>query len=250
MTLRKVTTGEPFRPTASTWNAFIDAAILAKQRGDARGLSISAGGETPNNTVLVKNNTGGDLSVLSVGGIDSPIISPTDNEGEFKVRSGWNIISPTNTHFGKLVVLAESIPAGEMGLAFVAGVVPVQVNRGNTVFDRADVNTASTATMSGHLAGTAQILWAEGTGTDAWCAVLLGQRQNVDVLGKANEDIQPNSTGAISVWRSGLDTGYDLEGVHLDWMHSSQQVSTGKEVIARYYPSENRWRIVHAECES
>jgi hypothetical protein len=249
--LAKVSSGSPFQPTASAWNEFIDAAKFAKMRGDARGLNLqSAGRENPSNTVLVKNNTGSELSPLAIVAPSSPIILPSENATEFTVRSGWNVAAPTSSDFGKFFILAESIPSGEVGLAWSGGIVPCKIQVDHASMPRADVDASSSLKLLANYHGSAQILWKEsGTGSSLWAVVRMGQPVNVSVAGKANADVEPDSTGAMSVWASGSDTGHDIEGIHLDWMHGEQKISSGKEVISSYFPNENRWRFTHAECE-
>ena len=249
--LAKVSSGAPFAPTAAAWNSFIDAAKLAKMRGDARGLNLqSAGRESPSNTILVRNNSDSELPALAIACVSGPIILPSENATEFTVRSGWTVAAPTSSDFGNFVVLAESVPAGELGLAWSGGIVPCKLQVDHASMTRADIDAGNTTKLLANYHGSAQILWKEsGTGSSLWAAVRMGQPQSVMLAGKANSDITTGSTGAMSVYDSGVDTGYDLEGIHLDWMHGGQQISSGKEVIASYFPLENRWRFTHAECE-
>lgn len=68
-------------------------------------------------------------------------------------------------------------------------------------------------------------------------------------IGKADADIAADGTGTISIWRDGADTGDNIEDVELDWMHGGTKVSLGKEVLIAYFPKEQKWRIIGAECE-
>lgn len=249
MALRKVTTGEPVQIKATTWNAFVDAAIYTKQQQRAGGVPIASGTEYPATTVLVRNNTGSDLSAYAVVGISGPIILPSDNEDEFKQRSGWTVVTPTADHVGSFLVTAESIPAGEMGIAYSGGVVPVLCQVDNTHMDRADVNAGNSSKLIAGFHGAAQILWKAGTGTSVWTAIRMGNPTTTSVVGTANGTIVAGGIGQITVFRNGVSTGYVLEGVHLDWMHGSEDISSGKEVMATYFPYEKRWRITGAECE-
>ena len=53
-------------------------------------------------------------------GIDSPVISPTDNETEFKNTVALSCVAPTSSHAGKFVVLLEPLADGRMGKAYTA----------------------------------------------------------------------------------------------------------------------------------
>lgn len=248
--LRKVSAGEAFNPSATTWNAFVDAAVYAKSQRKGRTQIVTSGIEWPATTVLVQNNTGSDLDALSVGGIDSPIITPTDNEDEFKTRIGWNIETPAAVHFGNFVVLAEAIPDGELGLAYAGGMCPVMITTEYDDFGRADINAGSTVKLLAGLHGSAQIVWKEaGTGTDLLAVIKFDTPREVSVLGVTNEAITADDSGGVSVWIGGSDTGYDLDVCYLDWMHGGEAISSGKEVIVKYFPLDFKWRIIHAECE-
>jgi hypothetical protein len=250
MSLKKVTTGQPISIKATTWNSFIDAALYAKQQQRAGGVPVNAGTETPATTVLVKNNTGAELLAYEVVGITGPIISAADNETEFTTRSGWNVGLPASSHFGKFLVTAESIPDGEMGLAFAGGVVPVKCDIDNQHMDRADVVAGNKTKLQASFHGSSQIIWkASDTGTAVWCAVRIGTPTTASVTGKANTTFTADGVGQVEVFRQGVTTGYMLENVYLDWMHGEQQVTSGKEVIATYFPYEQRWRLTGAECE-
>ncbi len=83
MTLAHVQRGQPLRIGASDWNAMVDAARAHMQEQLSRdaGPATTRGGDT--GMVLVRNNSGADRDRFAVLGIDSPIISPTDNADEF-----------------------------------------------------------------------------------------------------------------------------------------------------------------------
>ena len=248
--MRKVSRGEPLRIPAETFNAFVDAAEYAKNkkvssRSTAYGKEID-----PANTAYVKNQSGSDLSALSIAGIDSPIITPTSNADEFNTRSGWNVVTPTSSHFGKFVVLAEAIPAGEIGLAYISGYAPVTLNVDYANFDRADVSAGTSTKLEASWHGSAKIVWKEsGTGTAIRAVIQFDTPREVSLLGVTNSEITVDSSGGVSVWVNGSDTGFDLATCHLDWMHGSQNISSGKEVIVKYFPRDAKWRIIHAECE-
>lgn len=73
--------------------------------------------------------------------------------------------------------------------------------------------------------------------------------QNVRI-GKADADITVDGSGAVSIWNGSplADSGTNITA-HLDWMHGSEKVSSGKEVAIMYFADEDKWRIIGAECE-
>jgi hypothetical protein len=127
--------------------------------------------------VLVRNDTEAPQSQFAVLGISAPVVTPADNELEFKGRVALSCVVPTGDHSGRFVVLYEPIPAGEMGRAYAAGVCPVRVTVTSADADkrRADVSTGQTATLSLSDSGSAAILWREDAwGNEAWAVVRLG----------------------------------------------------------------------------
>lgn len=74
-------------------------------------------------------------------------------------------------------------------------------------------------------------------------------------IGKADSDITAGSTGTVSLWQKNPSTGTledtgDNVTAYLDWMHGSEDVSSGKQVvIARFGEYGGIWRIIGAECE-
>jgi len=76
---------------------------------------------------------------------------------------------------------------------------------------------------------------------------MVGQSQIVKI-GKADAEITADSSGTVSIWRDGVDTGEDVTA-ELDWMHGSENISLGKEVLVTWFADEGIWRITGAECE-
>jgi hypothetical protein len=82
------------------------------------------------------------------------------------------------------------------------------------------------------------------------CFVFSGPQPPVQTvkIGKTDADIIVGSSGSISIWSGGVDTG-DNQTAHLDWMAGTTDVSSGKEVLITYFADEDLWRITGAECE-
>ncbi|HUS48333.1 MAG TPA: hypothetical protein VM098_09440 [Phycisphaerae bacterium] len=172
-TLNKVQPGDPLKIPAATFNSMIDAAAAHRARAhDVRQLPQPA---VPHNTVLlVQNSSGADRDRGEVLGIDGVVISPTDNQDEFEQRFALDGATPTADHAGRFVVLAEPIPTGELGRAYVAGACPVRIDVQDEAHLYADVTDGDASKLTSGAFGSALILWAEsGTGTK-WAVVQLG----------------------------------------------------------------------------
>lgn len=183
MSVKKRSTGDKLRgiPTRD-WNKFVDTAnFVDTLRGPA---ANPTNGEANGTIVLVKNATRYDRNRFDVLGIDSPIITPTANLGEFKNRVMLSCSTPrtgstTNTsipdHTGKFVILQEPIPIGGIGKAIVAGVTIARVKV------ETDTLEATTAGVDDNdpeqlLAGGsgAEILWKESGKGYKWAVVRMG----------------------------------------------------------------------------
>lgn len=174
--LRKVKPGDPLVIPAETFNAFIDAARFCQ---DHRLNQARAGlaGSQDSNLVIVKNASGQDRARFEILGIDSPVISPTDNLDQFLDQPALIGVSPTVAdHSGKFVILAEPIHSGSLGWAWLSGVCPVRIQVTNQYHSHADIASGTpTAYLASRAHGAAQILWKEpGTGVK-WAIVRLGR---------------------------------------------------------------------------
>jgi hypothetical protein len=173
--LKKVQRGQPLVIPASTFNAFVDAA----QDFQRRKLSQQSTGQSTSrdaDMVLVKNTSGADRARFEILGINTPVITPTDNLEEFRNRVVLSGVVPTAAnHWGKFVILAEPIRNGLLGLGWLSGVCPVKVDIVNANHWHADIADNSAANLKSSGGGAAQILWKEsGTGVE-WTVVRLGR---------------------------------------------------------------------------
>ena len=158
--------GDPLRIPASDWNAIVDAtrAYYEKHLGGA-GRSATAGTKQAG-VVLVRNDAGADAARFDVLGIDSPVISPTDNLDEFSREVALACVAPTAAdHAGAFVVLQEPIAAGKLGRAVVDGVTPARVNISDEKHRFAAIEDGNSTSLVSRAIGPVSILWAEaGTG--------------------------------------------------------------------------------------
>jgi hypothetical protein len=66
--------------------------------------------------------------------------------------------------------------------------------------------------------------------------------------GKTDAAITADSSGTVSIWSGGADTG-DNVTAYLDWAHGDEDISLGKEVFIQWFADEQKWIITGAECE-
>jgi len=253
MTLTRVTKGESVTGslTAETWNAFIDTANAATYAGDRPGDAKPAEGELPCLTALCE--AGSQIDQSEIVGIGSPAITPTEDEQTFQDRVSFSAGAVADVYKGLFGIARTAIPPGTVDLAAVSGVCQCKlyVPANGDWIERADIYTADKTQLLATPEGSAQILWkSSGTATTVDAIIRFGVPQYVCLPGKTDGAVTANNSVTVSIWSTGSDTFYNVDDVYLDWMHNSEAISVGKEVLIGYFPSEKRWRFVGAECES
>lgn len=171
---KKVQPGQRLQISAEAYNAFIDAALAVrehKQFGTEASPFFRQSG-----VVKVKNASGSDQARFAILGLDSPIIQPADNLSEFQRQVTFQGVVPVqNDHAGRFAVLLEPLPAGQIGLAVVAGVVPVRLTVDpNRLYNHAEIIPGNTTQLRNLPHGSARVLWIEDTdSTERWAIVRL-----------------------------------------------------------------------------
>ena len=146
---------------AEAYNAFIDAARAVREHkvfGTEASQFFRQSG-----IVKVKNVSGSDQARFAVLGVTEPIILPADNPAEFKRQVTFEGVVPAkNDHKGKFAVLLEPIADGKIGLAVVAGVVPVRLQVDpEQLYDCAEIIHGDTQKLQNLPHGSARVLWVQ-----------------------------------------------------------------------------------------
>ncbi len=171
---KKVQPGQRLEVTAEAFNAFLDAARAVREHKvfgtDASQFFRQSG------IVKVRNASGADQGRFAVLGLTEPIILPAANEPEFKRQVTFEGVVPSKSdHKGKFAVLLEPVADGKIGLAVVAGVVPVRLQVDpNQLYDRAEIIDADTGKLLNVPHGSARVLWIDAIGSEErWAIVRL-----------------------------------------------------------------------------
>ncbi len=171
--MNKVVTGEKFRPKARTWNSFIDAAVYVRQR-QSNLTAKTPRQDTKSGVVLVRNSTGEDLAQFAVVALGALIITPADNEPEFREKLPVfeaELVSDENLD-EVFVILQKPLKENEVGVALLSGVTPVKINIESEDHKFAEVTADGLKTSSN---GTLRVLWKEPKeGENKWAVVHLG----------------------------------------------------------------------------
>ena len=175
--LAKVQRGDPLIIRASTFNAFIDAAI-AHRRGRL-GVGRTATRHAGQSVVVpIKNNSGADRSRYDVLGIDGPLFDPATYPDSYKQQVTLKGVTPVaGTHEGNFAVLLEPLAAGSIGQAAIAGLTIVKVSVPDAAaqaMNFVDIKNAEAGYLLKSATGTARVVTIEsGTGTK-WAVVSFG----------------------------------------------------------------------------
>jgi hypothetical protein len=169
--LKKVQSGEQLRIPAEAYNAFIDAARSVRSQqalgGDAQ--------EFARQTTLakVRNATGASRERFAIVGLAQPIVAPADNEAEFLRQPTFEAVTPVDGYEGRFGVLLEPLGVGKIGVAAVAGVVPVRMLVAPGIqYDHAEILSGTTFLLHNVPHGSARVLWIEpGIGFLRWAVI-------------------------------------------------------------------------------
>jgi hypothetical protein len=170
--LAHVKSGDKFRISARTYNAWCDAArqVLGEQHNISSSFSSAS---SSSGIVLVRNDSGYALSRYRAVGIEALAISPADNPNDMVL----SVVLPNHElHEGKWCVLQEPLAAGAIGKAVISGVTYLSplsaILAEHEYVDVDELNGVSTA-----YSGPAQLLWYEKPDdfpSTGWAIVKLG----------------------------------------------------------------------------
>ena len=157
----------------------------------------------------VRNDTGADVWQFNVLGLDDPTWQPSTSDKnaqeqfENTDRAEFKGVTPdVSKHIGKWCVLKTGIKSGEIGRAYVSGVVKVRLYVNGADDKYCDVIEGKPDGYYTCYLGTgssgAQILWREnadsGQGTIVWAIVRLGDGNGLAHL-ILYDDADPDDTG-------------------------------------------------------
>lgn len=195
--------GGSARPSASTWNAFCDAAEAHRARAFEQGFI--EGRRTPPGFLRMKNAIGSDLGRFTPVGIGAFALDPSDDEDSFKndpVVTAHNV-APNIWTFG---ITQSNISDGTTDDVLITGVTVCQVEVLSTAHRYAYMS--NNGPLRSYWWGGAKILQVEaGTGTK-WAVVQLGHGECPAYCGRYigphySIHVPPDSS-------SGSDTGFTM----------------------------------------
>lgn len=119
MALERQEKGRAFNPHAATWNAFCDTAE-AGEVSDLSGVDKNSG--TKNTCIIwIKNTSGVARDRFDVLKLDDPLITPAENENEFKNRVAFKAVALDDAAAATPVILLQPLSVNGCGRGVVLG---------------------------------------------------------------------------------------------------------------------------------
>ena len=118
---------------------------------------------------------GADRNRFDILGISGPLFAAGDVEAFQNTPALVGVTPTAASHTGAFAVLQGPIKTGEIGLALLEGVVPVQVNVTRTDHRFAEVTNNDPAKLTSAAGGAAQLLYAASSTGVQWLLVRLGK---------------------------------------------------------------------------
>lgn len=172
---RKVDPGDPLNISAAAWNASQDAArdYLSRSGGAlASGPLMSS--IRPTITVLVRNDTGGDLDYPGVLALGEPVLSAVDAAQDLQQTPGFAGTEP-ESETDAFAIIIESVAEDEFARGVVAGVAVCDVEVTDTAHEFATPTPGDATKLTSAASGPARILDREaGTGLKRATVLLAG----------------------------------------------------------------------------
>lgn len=180
-----VTSGQKLEVPASTWNALMKMGREWEASGRSGALAQR---NTRRDGVmcLIKNTTASAVDAGRVMEINDVVIAPADNETEFNRRLMVDAAAASAASVN-LVITGVPIPAGSIGLGYLAGVATAEIS----VSDESHTHAvpAATGIATSATAGPLRILWKESGTGQKWA--YLAFRSMVEIPDvPTDEDIQ------------------------------------------------------------
>lgn len=199
--LEKAQPGAPFRPRASDWNAFIDAANYTRSAG--RMGTGPSGALLPPGVVWVRNSTATDYEKYDALWLANQkvAITPSQNETEFESQMMLRVggVRDSDYDYGvPYVVLLDPLPANGYGRAMIAGTMVTRLNVAYRYHRYATLVQGESRLTTVPL-GDARIVWLDGgSKSERWGIVQFPVEHGQQILVSSAVDIADGYCCAIS----------------------------------------------------
>lgn len=204
--------------------------------------------------VRVKNTTSTDIPIFSPVVLGDPITlaAPAQTDASYRQCLCYEALE-TNSSTKVMGITQQPVDydaygSGQNGVGeiIVSGITNATINVTDAAHQYARCTSTPFELESCHDRTSVEILFSE-VGTAKLCKVHLKPQVQTLAVGKTTEQISAGSNGTVEIYRDGTATGEEVTA-ELDWM-TSENISSGKEVLINYFYDEFIWRIIGAECE-
>jgi hypothetical protein len=235
--------------SARAWNALVSDLENRQLPSLPFDFSTAPGSRT---AIYIKNIAPSTIPSFGVLGIEGPLYTPSASANALTFFQRHPVLRGTipaaSVHRSKFVIPHKPIKAGQIGRAYIQGLIPVKLQIVSANHTHADVEDGNTLRLRSGYVGAAEIVWKE-SGTGVKNALIRYPVLDWAVIyGKMEEEILPGETKNMRVWRQGTSTA-DIEPVKLAWTHGNQKISVNKQVVAEWKRDDQCWSIARAECE-
>lgn len=245
--MAKVYPGQGLAIPANDWNNMRDAAAQAIERQLTQAAPRSQF-RLPDNCVVTRLNRGVGLERFYAVELE-PRIDESENADAYRSRQNiFNGNQIDQGSYGKFGVLQETIPATGFGVSQVSGATLAYVNITNQYHDHADAFVPSW-NLNSSFFGCAEILYKPTGATGlTLCWIRIGAFVAPPLKAVAEEAIVVGGFGDVGIKRGGAATSVETVSAYLNWMAGTTNVSSGDELLIRFFPDEWKWVIIGAEC--
>jgi len=204
--------------------------------------------------VRVQNSTSTDIPIFSPVVLGDPITlaAPAQTDASYRQCLCYEALE-TNSSTKVMGITQQPVDydaygSGQSGVGeiIVSGITNATINVTDANHQYARCTSTPFELESCHDRTSVEILYSE-VGTAKLCKVHLNPQVQTLAVGKTTQQISAGGNGTVEIYRDGAATGEEVTA-ELDWM-TSQNISSGKEVLLNYFYDEFLWRIIGAECE-
>jgi len=176
--LKKVSSGQKFKPQSGDWNAFVDAARYV--RNQQTGFAGETGYRQQRSSIIRAYNTSGeDMTLFAPAIIGDPVVEIEDEESALDFLDGIPMfeiapITQEEEQSKPFCILLEPVDDDETGKAMIAGLIPVKLYVDNSEHQYAVPDTEDTSRLKSAESGSCRIIWKADDFDECWALVLLG----------------------------------------------------------------------------
>lgn len=233
-----------------TWNRLVNDMTQRAREGANVGVGIGPGRQVQAGEVYVRNMTAGLLPRDSVVGLGAALITRDGNEVDWRRYELYEGLSPlVANHSDKYAVLLDPIPANDIGLARMTGIVPVNVQWNDPQHKYFQILDSDPTKLESAPWGRAKLhAGYDFTGTELLKVELLPNVYDSPYRALSVGAVAAGGTGTFNVVDKNEAVVFQVQNVYHDWMDGGIEIEAGKECLISWFVHDQRARVIAAEC--